>query len=284
MKIKSGPLGTQVPEGSIRLRGVLAYDGKNFNGWGYQDDVRTVQGVVEESIAQVLRIPRMHVQCAGRTDAGVHARGQVVHFDVPQMPLPPMDDLVYKFNSLLPYDVAFSKIDIAHPDFDARFAALSRSYTYLIHEGPRDPLLRDRVYRHWDLLDVEAMHEASQHLLGLHNFASFCRKREGATTIRTLMKFDWSRTEDGLIRADVQADAFCYSMVRGLVGAAVTVGEGKRDVNWLKEYLEGEKRLPEIFAVPAWGLTFESVEYPPEEEFRNRIGETLNMRAPYGTP
>ena len=283
MKTQSGPLGTQVPEGSIRLRGVLSYDGKNFNGWGLQDDVRTVQGVVEEAIAQVLRIPRMHVQCAGRTDAGVHAHGQVVHFDVPEIPLPEMKDLVYKFNSLLPYDVAFRSIEIAHPNFDARFAALSRSYTYLIHEGPREPLLRDRVYRHWEVLDVEAMHEASQTLLGLHNFSAFCRKREGATTIRTLMRFDWTRTDDGLIKADIQADAFCYSMVRGLVGAIIAIGEGKRDIAWLQEYLEGKERRPEVFAAPALGLTFMSVEYPSEEQFLDRINETLNMREPYGS-
>ena len=283
MNLKNEPLGAQVPEGFIRLRGILAYDGKDFSGWGSQPGTRTVQGVVEDAVSQVLRIPRMHIQCAGRTDAGVHASGQVVHFDVPTMPLPEMKDLVFKFNSLLPDDVAFREIEIAHQNFDARFAALSRSYVYLIHEGPRDPLLRDRVYRHWQPLDVELMHEASQLLLGLHNFSSFCRKREGATTIRTLLRFDWSRTPDGLIRADVQADAFCYSMVRGLVGAIIAIGEGKRDKAWLLDYLEGKERKPEVFAAPALGLTFESVEYPTEDQFLGRISETLNMREPYGS-
>jgi tRNA pseudouridine38-40 synthase len=280
----SEPLFAPAQEGLTRLRGTLAYDGKDFFGWGIQPDRRTVQATVEHAVATVLRIDPVTVQCAGRTDAGVHARGQVVHFDIPTSTLMEMNDLVYKFNSLLPEDVAFLDLQITTPDFDARFSALARNYSYLIYLSGRNPLLRNHAHRSWMPLDVAAMHEASQRLLGIHDFAAFCRKREGATTIRTLLRFDWAQTSEGLIRADIKADAFCYSMVRGLVGAVLEVGEGKRPAQWVTEYLEGRARKPEIYAAPALGLTFESVEYPPADEFASRVQETLRVRDLDGTP
>ena len=264
--------------GLIRLRATVAYDGKHFRGWGAQPDQRTVQGVIEPAIAQVLRLSEMSVQCAGRTDAGVHASGQVIHFDVPTPFTLAPNDFAYKINSILPEDVAIQEIQVTSPDFDARFAALSRSYVYLIYQGNPNPLLRERAYRSWLPLDVSAMHEASQELLGLHDFAGFCRKREGGTTIRTLLRFDWSITQEGLIRADVQADAFCHSMVRGLVGAVLSIGEGKRDKQWLVEYLNQRERSSGLFIAPAHALTLDSVEYPAESEFVSRIEQTLNMR------
>lgn len=264
--------------GFTRFRATVAYDGKYFKGWGAQPDQRTVQGVIEPAIAQVLRLPTMSVQCAGRTDAGVHARGQVMHFDIPGTLLIEPNDLAYKINSVLPEDVAIRLIEATTPEFDARFAALSRSYVYLIYQGNPNPLLRDRAYRSWIPLDVPAMHEASQLLLGLHDFAGFCRKREGGTTIRTLLQFDWTITDEGLIRADVTADAFCHSMVRGLVGALLSIGEGKRDKRWLVDYLEQRERTSGLFIAPAHALTLDSVEYPAENEFLNRIEQTLNMR------
>jgi len=278
------PLFASVQEGLIRLRGTLAYDGKEFSGWGIQPDKRTVQAEVEYAVATVLRLEQVAVQCAGRTDAGVHARGQVVHFDIPTESLMEMKDLVYKFNSILSEDVAFLDLEVTTADFDARFSALARNYSYLIYLNGRNPLLRDRAHRSWLPLDVDAMQQASQRLLGLHNFAAFCRKREGATTIRTLLRFDWQITREGLIRADIKADAFCYSMVRGLVGAVLAVGEGKRPVEWITEYLEAEVRQPEIFAAPPMGLTFESVEYPAPSEYADRVRETLRVRAADGTP
>jgi len=280
----SEPLFAPAQEGLTRLRGTLAYDGKDFFGWGIQPDRRTVQATVEHAVATVLRIDPVTVQCAGRTDAGVHARGQVVHFDIPTSTLMEMNDLVYKFNSLLPEDVAFLELQTTTPDFDARFSALARNYSYLIYLSGRNPLLRNHAHRSWMPLDVAAMHEASQRLLGLHDFAAFCRKREGATTIRTLLRFDWTENSEGLIRADIKADAFCYSMVRGLVGAVLEVGEGKRPAEWVTEYLEGRARKPEIYAAPALGLTFESVEYPPADEFASRVQETLRVRDLDGTP
>ena len=277
------PLAPDAQQGLIRLRGDVSYDGKEFSGWGLQPGRRTVQGVIEETLSTVLRQERVAIQCAGRTDAGVHARGQVIHFDLPIEAMLEMDDLLFKINSLLPEDVAIRKFQITSSDFDARFAALSRSYVYSIYQGERDPLLRDWAYRSWIPLDLAAMHEASQALLGLHDFAAFCRKREGSTTIRTLTRFDWHETDDGIFQADLSADAFCYSMVRALVGAVISIGEGKRDKEWLVSYLEGKTREPAVFAAPAHGLVFQSVEYPSESEFVERISQTLRMRPPHGT-
>lgn len=278
MVLSNEPLVASAAQGLIRVRGRLAYDGKDFSGWGMQPDRRTVQGELEAAISTVLRLDRVVVQCAGRTDAGVHAIGQVIHFDIPESQLMEMVDLAYKINAILPEDVAIQELELTTPDFDARFAALSRSYEYLIYQGNRNPLLRDRAHRSWIPLDVTAMHEASQVLIGLHNFAAFCRKREGATTIRTLKRFDWSVADNGLIRAELTADAFCYSMVRGLVGAVLAVGEGKHDKQWLQDYLEGKEREASVFAAPACGLTFTSVEYPDPAEYSDRIAATLQVR------
>jgi len=274
----SEPSDAVMPGGLSRIRGTVAYDGKDFSGWGMQPDARTVQGVMEEAISTVMRVPRVVVQSAGRTDAGVHARGQVIHFDIPSDRVIDMVDMAYKINALLPQDVSILELEETSTDFDARFSALSRSYVYLIYRGVRNPLLRDWAHRSWLPLDVAAMQAASQQLLGLHDFAAFCKKREGSTTIRTLMRFDWTEQADGMIRVDVQADAFCYSMVRALVGAVLSIGEGKNDADWLVDYLEGKQRRPEVFAAPACGLTFDSVEYPPPSEYATRIKETLRMR------
>lgn len=273
------PLVAQAVEGLIRLRARVAYDGKEFSGWGRQPDQRTVQGVIETGFGQVLGQERVIVQCAGRTDAGVHARGQVIHFDISQHQLIDLDDLVYKFNAVLPDDVAVQSLEVTSFDFDARFAAISRSYSYLVYQGVRNPLLRNRAHHSWRSLDVDAMQRASQALLGLHNFAAFCRKREGATTIRTLQRFDWSVMGEGLLRADLRADAFCHSMVRGLVGAVVMVGDGRRSQQWLEEYLDGKVRTGAGVVAPAYGLTFESVEYPPADQYANRIAQTANTRS-----
>jgi tRNA pseudouridine38-40 synthase len=175
-------------------------------------------------------------------------------------------------------------MEVTAPDFDARFAALSRSYEYLIHQGIRNPLLRDRTHHSYLPLDVPAMHDASQVLVGLHDFAAFCRKREGATTVRTLLRFDWSVAPDGLIKAQLQADAFCYSMVRGLIGAVLAIGEGKYDKAWLQRYLAGGEREAHVFAAPALGLTFIDVQYPDPSDYAKRITQTLQARDADGSP
>lgn len=272
------PLVASVREGFIRIRGEVSYDGKNFSGWGMQPDQRTVQGSIEEVFSQIIQGERTIVQCAGRTDAGVHATGQVMHLDVPKNWSDRLTDLMYKANQLLDEDVVIKSLIQTSPDFDARFAALSRSYTYFIHEGLRDPLSRERVYQHRNYLDVELMNEASQGLLGLHDFSAFCRKTDYGTSIRTLKKFSWTRTQDNLIRVDITADAFCYSMVRALVGAVISVGEGKRSAQWLAQYLANGIKDPGVFMAPGHPLTLVSVEYPDASEYLDRIKKTLKTR------
>ena len=278
MVLSNEPLVANAAQGLIRIRGKIAYDGKDFSGWGMQPDRRTVQGDLEDAISTLLRVDRVIVQCAGRTDAGVHATAQVIHFDIAEKDAMEMKDLTYKINAILPEDISIQELEITTADFDARFAALSRSYEYLIYQGQRNPLLRDRAHRSYLPLDIQAMNDASQSLIGLHDFSAFCKKREGATTIRTLMKFDWSELPDGLIKVELEADAFCYSMVRGLIGAVLAIGEGKFDKAWLENYLAGKEREAHVFAAPALGLTLVDVKYPDASEYAKRIAETLQVR------
>jgi tRNA pseudouridine38-40 synthase len=278
MVLSNEPLVANAAQGLIRIRGKISYDGKDFSGWGMQPDRRTVQGELENAISTLLRVDRVVVQCAGRTDAGVHATAQVIHFDIAEKDAMEMKDLTYRINAILPEDISIQELEVTAADFDARFAALSRSYEYFIYQGQRNPLLRDRAHRSYLSLDVKAMNDASQSLIGLHDFSAFCKKREGATTIRTLMKFAWTETPDGLIKVELQADAFCYSMVRGLIGAVLAIGEGKFDKAWLENYLAGKEREAHVFAAPALGLTLVDVKYPDPAEYAQRIAETLQVR------
>jgi tRNA pseudouridine38-40 synthase len=278
MVLSNEPLVANAAQGLIRIRGKIAYDGKDFSGWGMQPDRRTVQGELENAISTLLRVDRVIVQCAGRTDAGVHATAQVIHFDIAEKDAMEMKDLTYRINAILPEDISIQELEVTAADFDARFAALSRRYEYLIYQGHRNPLLRDRAHRSYLPLNVQAMNEASQSLIGLHDFSAFCKKREGATTIRTLMKFTWTETPDGLIKVELEADAFCYSMVRGLIGAVLAIGEGKFDKAWLENYLAGKEREAHVFAAPALGLTLVDVKYPDPAEYATRIAETLQVR------
>jgi len=278
----------------IRLRIDLAYDGTDFAGWATQPGLRTVQGVLEDGLATVLRtgprgVPAPRVTVAGRTDAGVHARGQVAHVDVDDDGLAaargrserdPFDALTSRLAGVLPTDLVVHRVASAPPGFDARFGAVRRRYAYRICDEPagRDPLARAHVLWHRRALDVGAMAAASGPLVGLHDFAAYCKPREGATTIRTLEVFDWSRDGHGLVVADVQADAFCHSMVRALVGAAVAVGEGRRPVGWPAELLAGRRRDAAAHVVAARGLTLEAVEYPPDDELEARAEQTRARR------
>ncbi|MGN8246956.1 tRNA pseudouridine(38-40) synthase TruA [Cellulomonas soli] len=287
------------PPGTVRLRLDLAYDGTAFAGWARQPALRSVQGVLEDALATVLRsahrgeaLPRVTV--AGRTDAGVHARGQVAHVDVVAEALAatpgrsdrePTDALLTRLAGVLPADVVVHRVSPAPAGFDARFSALRRRYTYRVCDDPgrRDPLTRSHVLWHRHPLDVWSMDAAARALLGRHDFASFCKQREGATTIRTLEELTWTRPTDGadagLVVAHVQADAFCHSMVRALVGASLAVGEGRRGVGWPAQVLAGGRRDPAGAVVAAHGLTLEQVTYPPDAELAARAEQTRARRA-----
>jgi tRNA pseudouridine38-40 synthase len=279
---------------TVRLRLDLAYDGTRFAGWAVQPVLRTVQGVLEEALATVLHLDHLRVAVAGRTDAGVHARGQVAHVDVPVdtwLAVPGRsarsaeDVLVTRLGGLLPSDVVVHRVSVAHPGFDARFSALRRRYVYRVCDDAtlRDPLRRAHVLWHSHRLDDGAMDAAARALRGRHDFAAFCRPRVGATTIRTLEVLTWQRPADGpdagLVVAHVQADAFCHSMVRALVGASLAVGEGRREVRWPADLLAGRRRDPGNVVVPALGLTLEEVTYPPDDELAERAARTRAIRS-----
>jgi len=270
----------------VRLRIDLAYDGGAFHGWATQPGLRTVQHELEAALATVLRLPEATTVCAGRTDAGVHARGQVVHLDVGDDALAsaagrfdgdPAEAVTRRLNGVLPADLRVRRVVGAPGGFDARFSPLWRRYAYRICDGVPDPLARDQVLAWPRPLDVRAMNDASAALVGLHDFAAFCKQREGATTVRTLLDLTWVREVD-VITGTVRADAFCHHMVRSLVGCLLAVGEGRRPASWPAAVLAAAERDPAVTVVPPHGLTLEEVGYPPDDELAGRAQETRNRR------
>ena len=269
---------TLYPEsGFLRLRIDLAYDGTSFYGWGKQPDRRSVQEEVEKAIA-IISQSKADTIVAGRTDAGVHAIGQVIHVDVPNTIV--LDELSYKLNRILDTDVRIMNVSIAPPAFHARFSALRRHYTYKILDGNEviPPLHRFDVAPWYRPLDVDLLNEASALLLGDHDFAAYCKFREGATTIRQLQKFDWIRDAEGYLVGDVVADAFCYSMVRNLVGAVVCVADGRFGPEWIAETLANKVRVSDSLVFPACGLTLRQVDYPSDSELLERAAKTVARR------
>ncbi len=260
----------------MRLRIDLAYDGTDFHGWAAQPGLRTVQGELTAALATVLRLPSVDVVCAGRTDAGVHARGQVVHCDVDAE----VGGLLRRLNGVLPGDVRVRRVGEAPPGIDARFSALWRRYAYRVADTPQvvDPLARRHVLAWPRPLDLDAMNQGCHALLGLHDFAAFCKRREGATTIRTLQELGWTRGDGGVAVATVVADAFCHSMVRSLVGCLLAIGEGRRPPEWAAEVLAGRSRDAGVAVVHASGLTLEEVGYPADHELADRVRRTRARR------
>jgi tRNA pseudouridine38-40 synthase len=273
----------------VRIRIDLAYDGTEFKGWATQPGLRTVQGALEQALATALRVPAVAVTCAGRTDTGVHARGQVVHLDTDATALaasagrsadPPLEALLRRLNGILPADVRVRRVVEAAPGFDARFSAVWRRYAYRIADAPAtvDPLTRSHVLAWPRPLDLDSMNAAATALLGEHDFASFCKKRDGATTIRTLLDLCWERTGDGLLTATVRADAFCHNMVRALVGCMVAVGEGRREPAWAADVLAARVRDPGVTVVHPHGLTLEEVGYPDDAELAAQAEAARRVR------
>jgi tRNA pseudouridine38-40 synthase len=279
----------QCETGRVRLRLDLAYDGADFHGWARQEGLRTVQGELEAALATVLRVPEIAVTCAGRTDTGVHARGQVAHLDLdPDVIVAaagrsedaPTGALRRRVDGVLAEDIRVRRVVEAPAGFDARFSAVWRRYAYRIADRPEttDPLTRGHVLAWRRPLDLDAMAKASTSLLGRHDFASFCKQREGATTIRTLLDLSWDRDESGVLVGTVRADAFCHHMVRSLVGCLVAVGEGRRPQSWAADVLAATRRDPAVAVVPAHGLTLEEVGYPPDDELAAQAEAARRVR------
>jgi tRNA pseudouridine38-40 synthase len=268
-------------EPAVRLRLNLAYDGTGFSGWARQPGQRTVQAVVEDALGRLLRRPPPALTVAGRTDAGVHARGQVAHTDVPAASWEAIADrAVHRLAGMLPADVRIRTVISAPDTFDARFSALWRRYSYRVCDEPSgpDPLRRHEILRHRHPLALERMNAAALALAGEHDFAAFCRKRDGATTVRSLIRLDWAREGPDLAVATVVADAFCHNMVRSLVGALLAVGDGRKPVSWPADVLNAGVRDPAVHVVPAHGLCLEEVRYPPEGELAQRASRTRRVR------
>lgn len=282
--------------GFLRIRLDLGYDGGPFSGWAVQPGLRTVQGVLEEALALLIRRP-VRVTVAGRTDAGVHARGQVVHLDLTRtewlglnrgVELDPAVALLRRLRGALSRGlgdltgaIEVHRVTVAPEGFDARFSALWRRYSYRIADGPAlwDPLGRYSTLWHKSPLDVTLMNEGASKLLGLQNFLSYCKPREGSTTIRELQRFEFARGSDGVIVATVQADAFCHNMVRALIGSALYVGEGVESPGWLHERLLLQKRDARSVLAAPHPLVLEEVAYPSDSELLARAELTRALRA-----
>ncbi len=278
----------------MRIRLDIAYDGSHFRGWARQPGLRTVQGELESALARIVGgAPRLVV--AGRTDAGVHATGQVAHLDldedqVARLPRRRRDNdeldaiaaLAGRLRGVLGAyaDVTVSRTSLAPDGFDARFSAVWRRYSYRLADAATgyDPLERLRTTSVRSFLDLASMDAAASRLIGLHDFAAYCKAREEATTIRTLLEYDWRRGDDGVLVANVRADAFCHSMVRALVGACVAVGEGRIDIDDVVAIREARLRIPETKVLAARGLVLAEVGYPADELLAARAEQTRNRR------
>ena len=258
----------------MRVRLDLAYDGSRFAGWARQPGQRTVQGVVEDALAVLVRNP-VQLTVAGRTDAGVHATGQVAHVDVPDTATKLE---LRRINGVLEEDVRVRNLTFVSDAFDARFAALARHYAYRVTDAVADPLRRVDTVTWPAPLDAGAMHDAAQLLVGEHDFAAFCKRREGATTVRRLKHLEVGRS-GGLVIAHVSADAFCHSMVRSLMGALLAVGVGKRERSWPASLLQRSERASEVAVAPPHGLTLVAVDYPHgDDALLARQAETRQLR------
>ena len=266
----------------VRLRLDLSYDGSGFSGWAAQPGRRTVEETLAAALGRVLRLPGPpKLTVAGRTDAGVHARGQVVHTDVPAAAWAgTASRAVARLAGVLPGDVRVRAAGQVPAEFDARFSALWRRYCYRVCDAPAaaDPLRRHETLWYFRPLDVAAMNEAALGCLGEHDFAAFCRRREGATTIRSLRSLGWRRDDDGIAVATVVADAFCHNMVRALVGALIAVGEGRRPPGWPAEVLAALVRDPAVRVMAAHGLCLEEVGYPEASALAARAAGTRRLR------
>lgn len=270
------------PAAFVRIKIDLSYDGAGFSGWAAQPGRRTVEGVVSETLGRVLRLPAApRLTVAGRTDTGVHARGQVAHADLPDdVWAASTDTIARRLARALPPDIRVRAIGPAPDGFDARFSALWRRYSYRVSDDPAaaDPLRRHDTLWYPHRLDLAAMNTAADALLGEHDFAAFCRRREGATTVRALRRLDWQRGADGVAVACVVADAFCHNMVRALVGALLAVGDGSRPPSWPSEVLAAAARDPAVRVVPPHGLCLEEVRYPAPDQLAARAALTRRVR------
>ncbi|WP_406046476.1 tRNA pseudouridine(38-40) synthase TruA [Micromonospora sp. NBC_00898] len=268
-----------------RLRLDVSYDGTDFSGWAAQPARRTVAGVLVETLDLVLGAgTATGLTVAGRTDAGVHATGQVCHLDLPTAVWREHEGrLLRRLARLLPGDVRIRAMTEVQTDFDARFSATYRRYEYRVTDAPwgAEPLRRRDTMAWPKPLELGALNAAAAGLVGEHDFAAYCRRKENATTLREVTRLDWRRDPDGILVATVQADAFCQAMVRSLVGAMLVAGDGRRPVEWPGSLLTRRERASEVTVAAAHGLTLVAVGYPDDPaEYARRADLTRRLRVP----
>ncbi len=248
---------------NARVKLVVAYDGTEFRGFAAQPDVRTVEGVLTEALAKVLRGPIEGFACAGRTDAGVHAWGQVVTFDA--APDLDVEGLRTSVNGLLGPEVVVREATLTEPGFDARRQAKWRTYTYAVVNRPvPDPFLARFAWWVPETIDLAALRLGADPFVGEHDFASFCRKGpEGSTTVRRVLASRWTGVGDGdgILRYDITATAFCWQMVRSIVGTLVDVGTGKIRPGDLMRVIRAHDRQEAGRLAPPQGLCLWEVGY-----------------------
>ena len=256
----------EVESGFSRLRIDLTYDGSDLSGWAKQPGLRTVQEEVETALSTITRSKAATI-VAGRTDAGVHAKHQVLHVDLPEDI--DSENLAFRLNQILKSDIRVLSAMKAPEYFHARFGAISRRYQYKIIDGGQvtAPLDRYDSAEWFRSLDIDLMNQSCQSILGEHDFFTFCKHRQGMSTVKNLMKFDWHRDEKGVVIGVIEANSFGYNMVRNLVGAAVCVGEGRFEPSWLRKILDEKVRVSDSYVFPAKGLTLLSIQYPPTGQY-----------------
>ncbi|WP_025616608.1 tRNA pseudouridine(38-40) synthase TruA [Salinispora cortesiana] len=268
-----------------RVRLDVSYDGTDFSGWAVQPQRRTVAGALVAALDLVLGAgAATGLTVAGRTDAGVHATGQVCHVDLrTEVWHQHENTLLRRLARLLPTDVRVRAMTGAPDDFDARFSATFRRYEYRVTDAPwgAEPLQRHDTLAWPSRLDLAALNAAADGLVGEHDFAAYCRRKENATTLREVTRLDWRRAPDGILVATVQADAFCQAMVRSLVGAMLAAGDGRRPADWPAGLLTRRERASEVNVAPAHGLTLVAVGYPDDPaEYARRASLTRRLRVP----
>jgi tRNA pseudouridine38-40 synthase len=268
---------------TTRLRLDVSYDGGDFSGWAAQPGRRTVAGVLLEALGRLAGAETpLGLTVAGRTDAGVHATGQVCHIDLPTELWETLSgSLLRRLAALMPLDARVRAVTEVPATFDARFSATFRRYEYRVADTTHgaEPLRRNDTLWWVRPLDLARLQQAADGLVGLHDYAAFCKRKEHATTVRAITRLDWRREPDGVAVATVQADAFCQAMVRSLVGAMLSVGDGRREPGWPAELLTLRERSSHITVAPAHGLTLVAVGYPDESRYAERADATRRLRA-----
>jgi tRNA pseudouridine38-40 synthase len=271
--------------GVTRVRMDVSYDGTDFSGWAAQPGRRTVAGELSRALGVLVGAETpLGLTVAGRTDAGVHATGQVCHVDLPDEAWAALQvSLLRRLAALMPPDARVRAATAVPETFDARFSATFRRYEYRVADtayGP-DPLRRHDTIGWGRPLDLARLQQGADGLIGEHDYAAFCKRKEHATTVRAITRLDWRREPDGVAVATVQADAFCQAMVRSLIGAMLTVGDGRHEPDWPAKLLRLRERSNQVTVAPARGLTLIAVGYPEDaEEFERQAEATRRRRDP----